>query len=209
MKYMDCFLKITDNVLASLYQTAGASLVMAALFMFAYLNIVKKGWRQTIEDWWLTFRTSRSFRRVFCLAFYTSMILFRTLFNRGLWFNSLNNLLGTWGLYDKNGVFTTEVIENLLLFIPFTILYLWVFREKLLEKQMGFFKTVWRATRLTFLVSFVIEFLQLFLRVGTFQLSDLFYNTLGGFIGGLIYWIAYKIAHRKNKKKNIKENQGN
>lgn len=48
-----------------------------------------------------------------------------------------------------------------------------------------------------FLCSFFIEFSQLILRLGTFQLSDLFYNTLGGFLGGLIYWIGYKLAHRK------------
>ena len=33
-----------------------------------------------------------------------------------------------------------------------------------------------------------IEMLQLFLRLGTFQLSDLFYNTVGGMIGGLMYY---------------------
>ena len=39
-----------------------------------------------------------------------------------------------------------------------------------------------------------IEMLQLFLRLGTFQLSDLFYNTVGGMIGGLMY---YGIAKAK------------
>lgn len=38
-----------------------------------------------------------------------------------------------------------------------------------------------------------IEFTQLFLRLGTFQLADLFYNTLGGFIGGIIYLIGSKV----------------
>ena len=36
--------------------------------------------------------------------------------------------------------------------------------------------------------SISIEMLQLFLRLGTFQLSDLFYNTVGGMIGGLMYY---------------------
>ncbi|MGH1941946.1 VanZ family protein [Enterococcus faecium] len=35
-----------------------------------------------------------------------------------------------------------------------------------------------------------MEFLQLFLHIGTFQLSDLFYNTLGGGIGGVIYYLS-------------------
>ena len=52
------------------------------------------------------------------------------------------------------------------------------------------------STKITFLFSFAIEMLQLFLRLGTWQLSDLFYNTLGGAIGGLIYYAGYKVNHR-------------
>ena len=36
--------------------------------------------------------------------------------------------------------------------------------------------------------SISIEMLQLLLRLGTFQLSDIFYNTVGGVLGGLIYY---------------------
>ena len=48
-----------------------------------------------------------------------------------------------------------------------------------------------------FLFSLSVELLQLFLRVGTFQLSDLCYNTLGGIIGGVIYGAVWKIKSRK------------
>ena len=40
-----------------------------------------------------------------------------------------------------------------------------------------------------FLFSLTIETLQLMLRLGTFQLSDICYNTLGGMIGGVMFWI--------------------
>jgi hypothetical protein len=30
-------------------------------------------------------------------------------------------------------------------------------------------------------------------KVGTFQLSDIFYNTVGGAVGGLMYYAAMKI----------------
>ena len=33
-----------------------------------------------------------------------------------------------------------------------------------------------------------IEGCQLFLKIGTFQLTDLVFNSLGGLLGGLIYW---------------------
>ena len=41
-----------------------------------------------------------------------------------------------------------------------------------------------------------IEMLQLLLRLGTFQLSDIFYNTLGGMIGGLMYCAVMKARKR-------------
>lgn len=41
--------------------------------------------------------------------------------------------------------------------------------------------------------SISIEMLQLFLRLGTFQLSDLFYNTVGGALGGLMYYAGMKV----------------
>ena len=56
-----------------------------------------------------------------------------------------------------------------------------------------------KLSRTAFLFSLAIEFLQLFLRLGTFQLSDLFYNTLGGALGGMIYWIGWKIRGKKQK----------
>ena len=52
---------------------------------------------------------------------------------------------------------------------------------------------MWRAIVISFLSSLTIEMLQLFLRLGTWQLSDLCFNTLGGVIGGLIDWVTAKI----------------
>ena len=45
---------------------------------------------------------------------------------------------------------------------------------------------------MAFFFSISIETLQLFLRLGTFQLFDLFYNTVGGGVGGLMYYAAMK-----------------
>lgn len=41
-----------------------------------------------------------------------------------------------------------------------------------------------------------IEMLQLLLRLGTFQLSDIFYNTVGGALGGVCYCVAMKARKR-------------
>ena len=42
----------------------------------------------------------------------------------------------------------------------------------------------------------LIEMLQLLLRLGTFQLSDIFYNTVGGVLGGLMYCAVMKARKR-------------
>ena len=114
--------------------------------------------------------------------------------------NPLSDVMGGWGIWKTvNGEkqLTTECIENLMLFIPFTVLFFWTVRDKVTEK-MTFCGTVWKGLKITFLFSLSIEFLQLFLRLGTFQFSDLFYNTLGGGVGGLIYWFGSYMSKRKH-----------
>lgn len=194
------FLKtIIENVLKALYQPFGFAIIMAILFGALYMFAKEKGWKDIIQEWCSLFKSSSNFRKIFCLAFYTSMILFKTLLYRNIWLNPLSNVIGVWGLYNEKGELTTEAIENLALFIPFTILLLWSLHEKFLGEGTKLLRTIWQSVKIVFIFSLAIEFLQLFLRLGTFQLSDLFYNTLGGLAGGLIYWIGYKLTHRNKK----------
>ena len=110
----------------------------------------------------------------------------------------VGKLFGGWGLYE-DGQFTTESIENFMLFVPFSILLLWAFQKELLgeSENIRFGKTVWEATKVVAIFSFMIEFTQLLFHLGTFQISDLTYNTLGGAVGGVIYYLGYS---RKRKK---------
>lgn len=193
---------IIQNVLSAIYQLLGFSVVFAVVFMFYYEYVKANGIKKSLVFWKDRFVKNTEFRRMFFLALYTTMILFRTLFSRNIWKRPLSNVLGTWGLYDVKGEFTTEAIENLLLFIPFTILLMWYLRNRKKIKSNGFFiSIVWQSIAISFVFSFTIEFLQLFLQIGTWQLSDLAYNTLGGLLGGIIYFIAYKIKHRNDKSK--------
>ena len=191
--------KIIANVLTALYQPFGFSVIMAVLIMFLFLYARECGWKAIVKRWLDEFKTNRAFRRVFLLVFYTAMILFRTLLNRDMWKNPVSNVIGVWGIYNENGDLTTEAIENLALFIPFIILLLWCFHEKIIGESVQFFFTLWKSVMIVFMFSLIIEFAQLFLRLGTFQLSDLFYNTLGGLVGGFVYWSGYKLAHKDKK----------
>lgn len=184
--------KIFSNVLTALYQPFWFAVILSVLFMFVFKSYASI--KQAAKDWISWFKSDPSFRRVFLLVFYTVMILFRTLLNRNMWANPVSDVIGTWGLYNAEGELTTECIENLALFIPFMVLLLWAARDRILQK-ITIWTVLWKAMEITFLLSFTIEMLQLFLRLGTWQLSDLFYNTLGGAIGGLIYYAGYRIKH--------------
>lgn len=47
--------------------------------------------------------------------------------------------------------------------------------------------------------SLVIELAQLLFHLGTFQISDLTYNTLGGAVGGVLYYSGYRIIRGRRK----------
>ena len=195
---MQIFKSVITNILIALYQPFWFAVILSALYMFVWKNY--KSVKSALKQWIHWFKTESSFRRMFLFVFYIVMILFRTLINRNMWQNPLQDIMGTWWLYKYDStknqmILTTEVLENLALFIPFAVLLLWTYRDKILNK-VTLVHTLWQSTKIVFLFSFSIEFLQLFLRLGTWQLSDLFYNTVGGFIGGLVYWIGYRIKHR-------------
>lgn len=173
---------VISNMLTALYQPFWFAFLLAILFMFVWKKY--RSIKEAFLEWVAWFKAEASFRRMFFLIFYTVMILFRTLLNRTMWANPVSNVIGIWGLHNAEGKLTTEVPENLALFIPFTILLLWTYRDKILNNDkkdnsgISLQNVLWQSTKIVFLFSFTIEMLQLFLRLGTWQLSDLFYNTL-------------------------------
>lgn len=201
-KANDIITNIIKEVLTALYQPFGAAVLMVFVSMFVFLYAKEHGWKKgslvknIFGTWFRNFKESSTFRRTFLLVFYSTMILFRTILNRDIWFDPLSDVMGGWGLYDADGNLTTEAIENLMLFIPFAVMLLWAFRKELFGDKPGLKKTLWVATKTVGIFSFVIEFSQLLFHLGTFQISDLVYNTLGGTVGGLAYYIIYKVRHR-------------
>ena len=88
---------------------------------------------------------------------------------------------------------TTECIENVIMMVPFSAVVMWTFEEKI---GNGWKKILWQSGKIAFIFSISIEMLQLLLRLGTFQLADIFYNTVGGVLGGLLYYVAIKARKR-------------
>ena len=193
--------KIITNILTALYEPFGFSLLLSFLAMFFYLYAYEsigagKGWKSAMMTWSQKFKESVFFRKLFFLAFVTSLILFRTLLNRNLWQNPLSDVMGGWGIWETvNGEqkLTTECIENVIMMVPFSAVVMWTFEEKM---EKGWKKKLWQSGKIAFIFSVSIEMLQLLLRLGTFQLSDIFYNTVGGMIGGLMYCSVMKARKR-------------
>ena len=67
--------------------------------------------------------------------------------------------------------------------------FMQTFEEKI---GNGWKKILWQSGKIAFIFSISIEMLQLLLRLGTFQVSDIVYNTFGGMLGGLMYCAVMK-----------------
>ena len=198
---IDLLGKILTNILTALYEPFGFSILLSFLVMLFYLyayepQVAGKDWKNAIVTWYQKFKESVFFRKLFLLVFVTSMILFRTLLNRNLWMNPLSKIMGGWGIWEtKNGeqVLTTACIENVIMMVPFSAVVMWTFGEKI---GNGWKKILWQSGKIAFIFSVSIEMLQLLLRLGTFQLSDIFYNTVGGVFGGLMYYVVMRARKR-------------
>ena len=201
MEVIKVLAKILTNILTALYEPFGFSLLRSFLAMFFYLYAYEpihsgKGWRSAVVTWYQKFKESVFFRKLFFLAFVTSMILFRTLLNRNLWMNPLSDVMDGWGIWETvNGEqkLTTECIENVIMMVPFSAVVMWTFGEKI---GNGWKKILWKSGKMAFIFSVTIEMLQLLLRLGTFQVSDIVYNTFGGMLGGLMYCAVMKARKR-------------
>ena len=184
MKYL---VNVIVDVLSVIYQTAGAACLLAVLIMCVYMLGRKQGVGPVARAWVYQFRQSSWFRRHFFLTFYTCMMLFRTILCRSVWGNPLENVLGIWGLHHDGKIYT-ENFENLILFMPFIMLLFWAREEKDHTKDKKVQEVLLNSFEISFCFSLAIETCQLFLKIGTFQLTDLCFNTLVGMIGGVIYW---------------------
>lgn len=186
-------MKIIENIARTVYQQFGAALLFSIFFMAAYLYIRKIGWLGVAEQWIETFRRDGQFRKMFCFVFYTMMILLRTLLSRRIWPNPLEKVIGELRIY-ADGVWYTESVENMLMFVPFTILLLWTYGDKLFKyKKNRLSGMLGMSFSSAFLFSLFIEIYQLVFHMGTFQLADLLHNTLGGTFGGVLYYFGQKI----------------
>lgn len=119
---------------------------------------------------------------------------------------------GGWGITDQTYYYELSSIFNVIIFLPLCTL-LFLFFKTALQKNPDIKKLTAISAGTGFLISCMIEGLQIILRAGTFQVSDLFYNTLGAVLGIFVFIAlkkaaespAFKSAVKKRKKRTDKK----
>lgn len=191
---------ITD-VLTALYLPFFNAVLIAFLAMFVYLYAKEHHWhkhnvvKNVLRTWASAFKKESQFRKAFLFFFIVALILLRTLLNRPIWSNPLGYLFGGWTFTNENGLYSTECVENVILFIPYTLAMFYCFEKEFFGKIHTFKQVMQKSLKVSFLSSLFIESMQTLFFLGTFQFSDLTYNTLGGLIGGILFYIIHRLRH--------------
>lgn len=95
-------------------------------------------------------------------------------------FYKYRELLGTKAVF-------LNIICNVIAFMPFGFLVPLLQNDK---------RNVLTITLLSFELSLMVEVMQLFFKVGSFDVDDLFLNTLGGFLGVILFVVIRKVRNK-------------
>ena len=120
---------------------------------------------------------------VVSFLFYTALLLAGTLMGRSHT-NPFTNIIGHLG-FGKEDNFLTDGLINILMFVPYTYLYIKAFKPD---------KTIRNCAYLSMTTTVLIELCQLLFWVGQFSVGDMFYNIIGGMTGCGIWFIENKIT---------------
>lgn len=118
---------------------------------------------------------------------YLSYLIVSTLICREITY-PLANVFDHFGFRTEDQRWNAEIIQNILLFVPYSMLLL---------LSGGLEKPLKSAVIVCFYTSCGIEILQLILWLGYFQFSDIIHNTFGGLIGWSIWYIVREIRKRR------------
>lgn len=135
----------------------------------------------------LKFLKSKKHLNFFTFLFYLLFLFQSTVFDRlitGQHQEPLSDIFGGWLIIETQYFFDFSVVWNIIMLMPvayFVLSYL-----KTHKKKISPIKLISISTAVGLIITLSIETMQLILSVGTFQISDLVYNTLGALIGSII-----------------------
>lgn len=106
----------------------------------------------------------------------------------------LSNIWGGWGIESNKYFFDFSVVWNILMFLPMCA-FVFFYDRYIRKKERTYFQTTVISTIISFFNSLIIEIMQIIFKTGTFQVSDIVYNTLGGFLGLFVLLIVIRIIN--------------
>lgn len=97
-----------------------------------------------------------------------------------------------WNYREQLGMFATvsNLLGNILIFLPFG------FFMPMASKRRRFFRTSFYCL----VLSLIVEISQLYLKVGCFDVDDLFLNTIGGMLGYITFTVCNMIRRSCDRK---------
>lgn len=190
---------LLQDILRAFYPSFRFAILLTVFFLFTYKEYSEPGTRDEehlgIKWAFLDFiewmRKDRKFRKLFFLVLYISLVLFQTLYSRDFQISPFSDVVGSWTL-------NAETIENTILLFPYTFMLYECFPEHLARKGK-LMEIIKNSLIVSFCTSFLLEFLQILLVAGTWQLSDLTFNTLGGICGGIACWVCRRVRRKKDE----------
>lgn len=187
---------IFKDILGSSYKCFWNAFVLAFFFMFFYNQVYKYGLKKTLCNWKRQFCKSYRFRKMFLLAFYVSLILGKTLLLRSIIYEDpCSRIFDGWQIVNTMGQLRVENVENALLFIPLGYLVLLNILE--IKNKLSIKKKIVFTSGICIGISVGIEEMQLISKLGTFQISDIIYNTLGSILGIIFFALVNFLTNLK------------
>lgn len=191
--------QILSDIIMNIYTYCVTSLLLAVLSSILLAVVKEKGiaflYNIIVEN----IKQSVFIRKTVFL-FFLFLVLNRTVLGRNEWVNPWSDVLGQWRLLLEDGTINIDFVENIILFIPLGFMYNFAFNKaKVFKSWNQNFNVIVKTFLLSFAFSLLIECAQLMFKIGVFQISDLFCNTLGGTVGAMIYILVKNVGKRSDR----------
>lgn len=197
-------MELLTNVLLDIWDVLSSycltALLFSVFFTVVYVLLGYEGKKSFFKQLADTFRKDREFQRFFVLVYFFFLLICKTLLCRiGMGLEPLGSIMNGW-LFTGNKYLNppSQSIENIIMLMPYPVLIYWNYHDEIFHGNFTLKNVAVKSFFITLGMSAFIEVSQTVFALGTLQLSDLFYNTLGGVMSGILYYIA--LNHFKKRK---------
>ena len=202
-------MELLTEVLLDIWDVLSSYCVTALLFsVFFWVVYVLLGYNSNksffkqLAD---TLTKDREFQRFLALVYFFFLLICKTLLCRiGMGLEPLGSIMNGW-LFTGNKYMNppSQSIENIIMLMPYPVLIYWNYHDRIFHGNFTLKNVVLKSFFITFGMSAFIEVSQTVFALGTLQLSDLFYNTLGGVISGILYYLALNYYNKRKSRRQL------